>query len=239
VKFPQVGELNPQNYENNYKCQKCQDTGWITNGDTAYRCNCQWERQIKYLLSFSGLEDFVNDYTFEKYKASEKWQKHIFDTAKNFLDDCEGNWFFIGGQVGCGKTHICTAIVIELLRRVISCQYMLWRDESVKLKAAVNDYSQYEKMIDKFKKVRCLYIDDFLKVGGNGTVTQGDINLAFELLNYRKNKKLITLISTEKNIDDILDIDEAIGSRIVEMTGKKYCIEIAKDRSKNMRLRQK
>ena len=42
---------------------------------------------------------------------------------------------------------------------------------------------------------------------------------AFEILNYRyNNKKLITIISTEQSIDNIIEFDEALGSRIYEMT---------------------
>ena len=43
---------------------------------------------------------------------------------------------FIGGQVGAGKTHLCTAMVGEFLKRGISAKYMLWRDDALKLKAS-------------------------------------------------------------------------------------------------------
>lgn len=48
-----------------------------------------------------------------------------------------------------------------------------------------------------------------------------DINIIFEIVNYRYFNNLPMIISCEKNIDDLLDIDEAICSRLVEMS-KKY-----------------
>ena len=48
--------------------------------------------------------------------------------------------------------------------------------------------------------------------------------------------EIITIISTEKNVDDLIEIDEAIGSRIYQMS-KKYCVQLSKDKEKNMRLR--
>ena len=68
-------------------------------------------------------------------------------------------------------------------------------------------------------------------------LTSADMNIAFEMLNFRyTNDKLITVISSEKTISDIVKIDEAIAGRIVERTGlKRFCNNILKDPSKNFR----
>ena len=59
---------------------------------------------------------------------------------------------------------------------------------------------------------------------------------AFEILNYRYNNGLITVISSEKNINDILDYDGALGSRIYEMS-KEHMNIIREDEGRNYRLR--
>ena len=43
-------------------------------------------------------------------------------------------------------------------------------------------------------------------------ITQGDINIAFEIINYRYINDLITIISSELLLDEIINIDEATGS---------------------------
>ena len=74
-----------------------------------------------------------------------------------------------------------------------------------------------------------LYIDDFFK----GSVSDADINLAFELLNDRYNSKRMTILSSERSVEDILELDEAIGSRIYERSKGFY----ARLPAKNWRLR--
>lgn len=63
--------------------------------------------------------------------------------------------------------------------------------------------------------------------------------IAFEILNFRyTNDELITVISSEKTIKDLLKIDEATAGRIVEKTrSKRFCNNILKDPSKNFRFK--
>ena len=102
---------------------------------------------------------------------------------------------------------------------------MVWRKEAPRLKASVNDRDVYDKIMDDFEKSDVLYIDDFWK----GTVTDADINLAFELLNSRyNNRNKITIISSEHDIEEMVEIDEAIGSRIYERA-RNHTIKTPKD----------
>ena len=56
-------------------------------------------------------------------------------------------------------------------------------------------------------------------------MSDGDLNVAFELLNARYNARKRTIISGERTIGAIMDIDEAIGSRIYERSKNGYCFE--------------
>jgi DNA replication protein DnaC len=90
-----------------------------------------------------------------------------------------------------------------------------------RLKASVNDPDSYDKTMEDLKRVKLLYIDDFLKVGGGERPREGDLNVAFELLNARySNPQLLTIISTERTPQEIMGFDEAIASRINERCGK-------------------
>ena len=103
------------------------------------------------------------------------------------------------------------------------------------MKAVVND-ENYQEMISKYKDAQVLYIDDFFKVRNGEKPTTGDINLAFEIINHRLlEKDKITIISSEKTLDEIMDYDEATMSRIYQKAGS-YKFNIGKDRSKNFRL---
>ena len=115
---------------------------------------------------------------------------------------------------------------------------MLWRDEVVKLKAMVTNDERYEKAMGELKKVKVLYIDDFFKTEKGKAPTAGDVNISFELLNFRYvNKDMITIVSSERDISEILKVDEAVGSRIYERV-KEYCLIIEADPDKNFRIRR-
>lgn len=231
-----------------YDCQECLNRGYINiiKGESIVlrECKCQSTRRNILRAKSSGLWDSFRHCTFDKFVDSEPWQVEMKRLAMNFLEVSkkDNGWLFIGGQVGAGKTHLCTAIVGQLLNTGRTARYMLWRDDVVQLKACVNDDEQYGKTINQFKSAHVLYIDDFFKTskdeyGKYKSPTAGDINVAFELLNYRYvNKNLITLITSERSIDDLIDIDEAVGSRIYQMT-KNYCMNIPADKKKNYRIR--
>ena len=225
-----------------YNCDICHNKGFIArldeNGYEVHRhCKCQKVRNTLRRAKRSGLGDILSDYTFDKFKALDEWQIDLKNKAKAFCEDDSARWFFVGGQPGSGKTHICTAITAFYIKQGLNAQYMLWCEDSKKLKALVNEYSEYQNEINKFKNVDVLYIDDFLKTQHGEQPTKGDINLAFEILNHRlMNPEQITIISSEKTLTDILKYDEATMSRIYQIT-KQYKTNIEKDTSKNYRLK--
>lgn len=220
-----------------YDCAKCRNRGFLAtarNGEIdIVQCDCYEVRKSARLLVQSGINA---DYTLENYKASEAWQKNILQNARKFLDKPEG-WFFVGGQVGSGKSHICTGIVRKLIDKGIAARYMLWRDDSTKIKASVKYPEDYTNLVEPLKEIPVLYIDDFFKTN-SGEPTTADVNLAFEILNARYNRKdLITIISSEFFLDELIEIDQAVGSRVFERCHK-WQHNIARKRERNYRLRR-
>lgn len=211
-----------------YCCELCHDTGQIihrTPGSieiTVSECECAVRRRNALRIQRSGLADVMSRYTFEAYKTPDAKTSAIKAAALRYVAESRSDWFMVVGRPGSGKTHICTAIIGKLIDGGKNCKYMLWRDEVRELKSLVNDNEEYKRRMDALKTVDVLYIDDFLK---GKTVSDGDLNVAFELLNARYNTKKRTLISGERTIGAIMDIDEAIGSRIYERSKNGYCFE--------------
>ena len=239
----------------NYNCENCKNRGsFMRISQDGYPINvpfkCIRTRAMLKNLKKSGLYADFKKFSLDNFSTSENWQENIKNSALNFLKEKDFSWFFIGGQSGCGKTHICTAITTELLKQNKTAHYMLWRDEINKLKSVIMDFEKYSKLINKLKTVDVLYIDDLFKTGNYSKVnkvvqmddfklTSSDINIVFEVLNSRyASGNLITIISSEKTIKDIIKIDEAIAGRIIEKTGsQKYCLNIEKDFDKNFRFK--
>jgi DNA replication protein DnaC len=62
------------------------------------------------------------------------------------------------------------------------------------------------------------------------------VSIAFEIVNYRYNNHLPTIVSTEKTPEELLVIDEATASRIIERA-KAYTLNITRNPNRNYRLR--
>lgn len=245
------GDLHKQD---GYNCSKCKNKGYISvvtqNEQYGYYCEmltpckCQKVRSAIRKLNKSGLKNAVKQYTFDTYETPEPWQQHIKATAQRFCHDDNHNWFFIGGQSGGGKTHICTAIAAHYIRQGIDTHYMLWRDEIVRIKALVNEAEEYEAIMNELKHVPVLYIDDLFKVGEDprdkvARPTSGDVNAAFEIISNRAGQpKLVTIVSSERTMSELLAIDEATAGRIAKPAKEGgYMINLRKDSTRNWRLR--
>lgn len=210
-----------------YDCPECLNRGYFHRVDSQGRkyleeCRCMVIRRNQDRIRKSGLADMVERYSLENWEIKEPWQQAASDMVKRYAETPQG-WFIACGNSGSGKTHLCTALCGILMLKGIPTRYVLWRDMSVRAKAAVNDEEEYEMLVDPIKMTPCLYIDDLFKTGRGKEPTTGDVNLAFEILNARYNDaKKMTIISTELDMERLLEIDEAVGSRIYERSKNYY-----------------
>lgn len=243
----QEGHLNEQD---GYNCPLCRNRGKTLelverNGAEKavfFECQCMHIRQTINRMQRSGRADVIKKFTFNKFTVENDFQKLLKESAQAYVKTGKG-WFFVGGQSGCGKSHIGTAIFREFLLSGKLAQYMAWREDAARLKKLLGqDNMNYCEEVDKLKTTTVLYVDDLFKTGktdGNQMQrpTSADINLAFEILNYRANHpELLTIISTECTMQQLIEIDEAIAGRIAE-NARPYVFSISPDRSKNYRLR--
>lgn len=241
-----AGKLDEQD---GYNCPECKNKGdfaelqeWPAG---CYRfklveCKCIPVRNSIEKMKRSGLGNVIRDKTFEKYDATEPWQQTIKAAAMQYAKDASG-WFGLFGQPGCGKSHLGAAICREFLLAGRSVAYMVWPDDSAAIKSVATDGERREELLTRYKKAKVLYIDDLFKPAKDENKnkqppTAADIRLAFEILNFRYNDPaLLTIISSEFSTDELLGIDEATGSRIIE---KAQVFNIAEDMSRNYRLKK-
>lgn len=228
-----------------YDCKLCKNKGAVYRaikrdfcGTETFEvvsrpCECLKVRAECKRIKKSGLARLIERYNFGTYIVKSEWQAYIKKCAEDFANN-PVDWFYIGGQSGCGKTHICTAIVGYLLKQGKSARYMLWGDDITAIKQAVTVSEQYVKLMNNIKNAEVLYIDDFFKTRSGEGISNADVNTTFKIINHRYNEQLPTVISSELSINEIAAIDEALGSRIAEMT-RTHKIYISKDKSKNQR----
>lgn len=227
-----------------HDCPKCLNRGMVAvprDDGNIYttECNCMKIRRCIWEMERSGLKNIIREKTFEAFTAIEQWQKAIKAGAMAFADNPD-SWLLFCGQPGSGKTHLCTAVCRHRLLAGDEVRYMPWRDKIAEIKAMSLDNERRAGIINGYKNAQILYIDDFWKIGrtadGSSNPTQSDASYAFEIINYRYINHLTTIISTEKTPQELVEIDEATGSRIIEMAGKNV-FAIARETKRNYRLR--
>lgn len=228
-------------------CPKCKNKGvvYVVNYDTLtyseVTCECMRDRKAKSLAQHSGLGALLEKCTFADYwHTDEEWRKLMFERSQEFLQDNKP-LFYIGGQVGCGKSYLCVSMVNEYIKQGLDCKYAVWCDVVTTLKQSVmQDSDKYNDLLTELQTATVLYIDDFFKT----TPTTADIDKAFQIINYRYNqnqitkKQYITIISSERTKSELLAIDEAIATRIIELATPQYMLTVSRDTRKNLRIRK-
>lgn len=223
-------------------CQKCRNKGYIAeliDGVEIHKeCSCMEERRGRIRMNASGLGGLTERYTFSSYTTGEDWQKRAKAVCLKYVSMPKAdNWLFIAGQSGAGKTHLCTAVCNELMKKGLSVRYEVWRELIRKLKAVQYDDTKYQTAMQELRDAECLYIDDFLK-GIDRRQLDSDANFAFEIINHRYNANKKTIISSELLIDDIKQIDEALSGRIAEKS-KGFQAQIKKEDGRNYRFSER
>ena len=202
-----------------YECPICNNEGWeyYIKGDDAdiRQCSCM---KIRRNMAT----------TFDSYLTKEPWQKAIKKRSMEYAEKGYG-WYFIGGQVGSGKSLICRAIAGEFSKHG-NVELMQWIPASRELKSLVNDLL-YKMEIQRYKDADILLIDDFFY----GHVTDADKTLARDIIDSRYISDRITIINSEKTMPEVAEIDEGTAGRIKEKAGM-YVMNIAKDIRKDMRI---
>ena len=229
--------------QTSYKCSKCCDTGWILvtqekSQPLAIACECRKIEKLKSEWRYSGINVEQSKLTFASFEVWNQASQRTKDTAVAYCNDFdeirEGrrNSILFCGQVGGGKTHASIALALNFLKQKIRVVYMPYRDVITKIKQNMIDQEYYSKAISKYQLCEVLLIDDLFK----GKINDSDINIVFEIINYRYLNFLPIIVSSEFSIDRLLAFDEGVASRIYEMS-KDYVVEIEKDIRNNYRLK--
>ncbi|WP_097028584.1 ATP-binding protein [Clostridium peptidivorans] len=211
-------------YSDKEVCPKCRGVGFIVKRDDKYQdiitpCSCSVKDNVKLKWKRAGLNVDNSNLSFKNYRVFNELTRYsknkAFAYVKNFkeIKNRRQNSIAFLGQVGSGKTHLSIAIAMNLMDSGVRAYYMPYRDVITKIKQNMLDDEVYKKSMEKYKTSELLIIDDLFK----GKVTESDINIMFEIINHRYLNNLPLIISSEYTIEKLLDLDEAVGSRIFEM----------------------
>lgn len=229
--------------KSSYKCDLCRDTGWILTEREKYSplarpCQCRQLEITRNQWKSAGINTEMSNFTFSNFNIWNNSSRMCKDVAMNYFSSFinikkkRQNSILFSGQPGSGKTHLSISIALNLINSKTNSLYMPYRDVITNLKQNILDKDSYTKIISKYKTCDVLVIDDLFK----GKLSEADINIMFELINYRYLNYLPIIISTELTIEKLLSIDESVSSRIYEMC-KDFLVVINNTYKNNYRLR--
>lgn len=226
--------------EKKYLCPKCKDqTGYIEKHDGVdvwVRCGCVEWRKAQKLMKASEITDEFQNMGFKNFNVDGKPSviRDIRDCAMTYLKEFESirheraNSIALLGQPGVGKTHLLTAVSNNLINKFgVPVLYFPYVEGFNDLK---DDFNKLEEKLERMKNVEVLYIDDLFKpVKGNPRATEWQVEQTYAVINYRYLNHKPILISSELTVDELVDIDEALGTRIYQMC-RDFTVVIKGDR---------
>jgi DNA replication protein DnaC len=136
--------------------------------------------------------------------------EQAYRNAVNFAKAPEG-WLIFMGVNGCGKTHLAAAIANRLRREGKPVLFIVVADLLDYLRSTFSPESKvsYDELFEKIKKAPVLILDDF----GEQSATPWAQEKLYQLINYRYNARLATVITTCLSLDEI---ESRISSRMVD-----------------------
>lgn len=233
--------LGKLHLKDSIECPVCKNKGWklvVIHPEHGFPesalCKCPncWEaRQAARNVKTSGIGA---DYglSFDHYVINYQWQKNARDKAKEYAihigNPQSAKWFTAVGQVGSGKTMLASCIANELLHVGWKVKMKSWPEVARYTSA---DYYKEKETLKEYQEAPVLYLDDLFK----GSPTTREISMAYEIINHRYKNNMPTIITSEKTPDEMIAIDEAIWSRIHQMSAPNGLVVIGKDRGKDQR----
>lgn len=173
------------------------------------------QRRVEELERISNLELF-RDKTFETFHPDVPGVRRAYLRALEYSKRPQG-WLVLFGNYGVGKTHLAAAIANHALRRQSLVLFAIVPDLLDHLRSTFGPSSEveYDDRFETIRTVPLLVLDDL----GTENTTPWAREKLFQIINYRYNDALPTVITSNRKPEDI---DPRIFSR---MSDRALCEE--------------
>jgi len=176
-----------------------------------FPCTCrareiqaQRSETLKLSSNLATLERFTfKTFYPEGHGLSPELQTNLhraYETALAYAQHPEG-WLLLRGGYGCGKTHLAAAIANAALDKGLPVIFVTVPDLLDYLRAAYapTSLTSYDQRFEEVRTAPLLILDDL----GTEHATPWALEKLFQLLNYRYMANLPTVITTNRDLEDM------------------------------------
>jgi len=214
---------------NDRVCPICKGAGYLAKDvpvghpdfGKLYPCQCKIEElEAKRLLDLQDLSQLgaLSRMTFQSFKSegvglnTQKREnlRRAYERAKHFAEESVG-WLVLKGGYGCGKTHLAAAISNYRIANGQPVLFVVVPDLLDHLRATYAPTSEvsYDERFEEVRTAPLLILDDL----GTQSSTPWAQEKLYQILNYRYNARLPTVITTNRELEEI---DLRLRSRLVD-----------------------
>ncbi len=234
--------IDKKSKQSNATCPICGGAGFLRRDvpvdhpdfGKAIPCECKQREVVQAelvdLRASSGLAH-LSRMTFETFRPDgiglnpdkRKNLHQAYDSAREFADEASG-WMLFKGGYGSGKTHLAAAIANARLARHEPVLFVLVPDllDHLRSTFAPSSPVRYDDRFESVRSTPLLILDDL----GVQTATPWAQEKLFQLLNHRYNAQLPTVITTNRELEEI---DPRLRSRLADTTLVKIVTLLAPD----------
>ncbi len=203
-------------------CQRCKGAGYLRadvpfghpNFGKPIPCICKEqerkEKRRQQLREMSNLEAF-REKTFRTFNPNVPGVQEAYQVASEYAKNPDG-WLLLIGRSGSGKTHLAAAVANQALNDGALVFFTVVPDLLFELRASISSKSPetQEQLFLKMREAEVLILDDFGAHRNSAWTTEQ----LFQLLNYRYNMEMPTIITT--NPEGLQGADPRILSRLTD-----------------------
>ena len=208
-------------YESFAKCQNCQGLYACTQLRSGEKLGLDYQgfvmNRIEYCpykvaelkknaqtdaYAYSDIPEELYGLNMNNIEVNSLSLKGLYKLCYDLLSGKSNRGLYIYGDMGVGKTYMCTALANSLVktgRKVafVKCsQYV-----NMMRKCVVNDPMLYEKDLKLVKEADVLILDD---IGSESVSAFSRDDLLFNILDYRMENHLITLFTSNMSKSDLM-----------------------------------
>lgn len=233
-----------------FECNRCQDRGIYMEGEFAVPCQCVKRKALENKFKNCQIPKSMLKHSFSNFKfnyysntikeplskrtyleIAQKTYQYAQEFARDFVKGKAYEGLLLQGPVGSGKTFLACCIVNHVLRNSdTEVLFVIVPDLLEKIKATYSNAGEYTEysLVEAACEAPLLVMDDL----GAHSYTDWTKNKLYNIINYRVNHELPTIITT--NLFLAGDLTSLIGERTVSRI-EQMCRPLWLERKRDIR----